>query len=1184
MASIPKNIRLAVFIPIIFCLFSSCTETRNELPAVTSVSVSRWYRQAVVDLGSRIVMTSPTNGFAISRGIGNEVQGHAYRLSGGEWKPFYDFQYSDYPLIGVKDSLAFLTVNHLTHAGAYRPIVSEYKGNKRSEILLPKIMWDEIDYVMFKGLYCFGDGTAWMVGQQGHILYYDGSQWHEKISPLFNPHKSTITEGDLNDIAMTSKMTGWAVGRNGAIIRCVNGEWKQAASPTDQVLQKISMANDSTGWAVGNGGTILECRNYHWRIIPFDTREQLNSVYVFDSTDAWIVGTNSTLLSYDGKEWKADRSIKTYDDNFSDISAVKDSTGLTHIWLIGDQGIYTNSQSLGVSFTDITGSASLRRIGKLGTFFVRSKSSYPDLLVANDGGSSLLYENNEENIFSDVTSDTKLISSPRDAAVMAFGDMNNDGETDILQVIDQKKFTVYLGTSGGGFRDWTERSGLQFDEINSIAPVAAKFIDLDNDGDLDLYLSNSDLSDQLFLNDGAGRFAKISAGECGILKILNHSSYGAVFGDFNNDGRIDIFIPYYISYKNKFFSLFLNQGGMKFKEVDDSLFYSRTDLSPTAVAIADFNNDGNIDLFIHSQKFHPLLWVNDGTGHFRDISADAGFTALYVHPEPINGIVSTADINNDGYIDVFEGSKLFLNSAGMKFSEVSERVGIQFIGTATFSDIDNDGDMDLFIGSGRGSLGKGDRAALFRNNVNDANFVKVRIRGDASNRMGIGTKILLVSGSGMTQTRVVGFGSNQLGVQNLDEVHFGIHPGERYSLKIIFPSGREQTIPRVMGGSVITRYESNVVQHHLILLSKSLYRTILMVNRTEGGVKVLSLLMLLGAIVLAGQRVGVGKFSRRWYFLASVSAIYVLSVHLSIQETFVMSTFFSVAGTLVFGTISLGAAKVVIERREAKYISHYKILELLGQGGMGKVYRAVDSNTKKIVALKVLNPELLKDAENKKRLSAEGHLLSSFDHPNIVKVYEVSETAERGFIAMEYLTGGTLRELLEKHHPLPFDRIQQYLIQVCDGLTEVHRNGIVHRDLKSGNLMLGEDGTVRIMDFGLSKSPLVTTMTSLGTVLGTLGYVAPEQVTSLDVDRRTDIFSLGVIMYELVTGELPFKGENEIALIHSIFNVIPPLPSLLRNDVPKEWDAVIMQCLAKDPNERFNTAGEVKDQFIIHNS
>jgi serine/threonine-protein kinase len=182
---------------------------------------------------------------------------------------------------------------------------------------------------------------------------------------------------------------------------------------------------------------------------------------------------------------------------------------------------------------------------------------------------------------------------------------------------------------------------------------------------------------------------------------------------------------------------------------------------------------------------------------------------------------------------------------------------------------------------------------------------------------------------------------------------------------------------------------------------------------------------------------------------------------------------------------------------------------------------------------------------------------------------------------MEYLTGGTLKQLLNRIHPLPFTEIKRLLLQVCEGLSEIHKHGIIHRDLKTGNIMLDADQNVRIMDFGLSKSPLVTTMTSLGTVLGTLGYVAPEQITNQTIDQRTDIFSLGVIIYELLTNTLPFKGENEIALIHSIFNVVPPPPSAIRQDASSSWDAITAQCLAKIPDQRLGSA--VKVRQLIEN-
>lgn len=262
-----------------------------------------------------------------------------------------------------------------------------------------------------------------------------------------------------------------------------------------------------------------------------------------------------------------------------------------------------------------------------------------------------------------------------------------------------------------------------------------------------------------------------------------------------------------------------------------------------------------------------------------------------------------------------------------------------------------------------------------------------------------------------------------------------------------------------------------------------------------------------------------------------------------------------------------------------RYISHYKLGPLLGKGGMGEVYRALDVNRKETVALKLLHSELLKDPENRQRFANEARLLASFSHPHIVKVYETGETEEQGFIAMEYLPGGTLRQHLTANHPLPPAEVRRFLGEIAAGLEAIHESGIIHRDLKTANIMLDEAGRVRIMDFGLSKSPLVSTMTSLGTVIGTLGYVAPEQITGGESDRRVDIFAFGVMTYELLTGSMPFRGENEMALIHAIFNTDPPPPSQLRPELDPSWDRLVRRCLARNPGERFQSVGEVRAEL-----
>ncbi|MEW5799275.1 MAG: protein kinase [Bacteroidota bacterium] len=1163
-------------IPLVLIYFSallhfSCTRSEKELSTVHAVTSSvplHWYRQAIVELGNRINMFSPTEGIAISRGMGREFRGRAYRFEYGEWKSFFDFPYSDYPMIVSHDSgRTMWTVHHLTHDGSYRPVHSEFVNGKRREIALPKIMWDEIDHVMYKGIHQFDDGTAWLVGQQGHILFYDGKKWREVENPLIHHDRVNVYDGDLNDVFMLSKNSGWAVGRDGIIIRYHHGKWVRFPSPTQNKLFRVAFADENNGWAVGEKGTIIRWNGTSWDLEKVDTREVLNSLKVLDQKNIWVVGNASTLLHFDGTSWIRDESILTYDDVLTDIDVVKDQNGDLHFWIIGNQGIYTTSNSTGFSFTDITGQASLRRSGRGGIFFKRSNEETPDLLVLNEGGINLLYENNGKNVFSDVTESAGLLSAYRDAGVVALGDVNNDGEIDMLQALDNKNFKFYFGTLYGGFRDATEFSQLSLREIN---PNAAKFVDLDNDGNLDLYISNFDLPDQVFRNDGTGRFTDMTL-HSAVGKITNHSSYGAAFGDFNNDGLIDLFIPYYVSYKNKFFDLFINRGDFQFSPADDSAFYSSSDISPTVAIAGDFNNDGYCDIFVHNQKAPPYLLVNDALTRFTNVAPYAGLTKINLHPEPSNGVVAVADVNNDGWIDIFDGSKLYLNSPEFQFTEVSERVGIQFTGNPSFADIDNDGDMDLFIGSSRTALGKGDRAVLFRNNLNPSSFAKIKVYADKSNRRAIGTKIFHEK-----KLRTIGLSSSPMLPQSINEEIFSSADSIPYRMQVKFPSGTT-IVPDEMYD--LTVYESGFLIRPFILFSKSIQRTLLLLDWRIEIPKLAGLILLWFGFVSAGRKYGTQKFAASNLFAGALFVFYALLVHLFAEMPTGISIVSNFILLLIGGAASIAIARVVIQKREAQHISHYKIMELIGAGGMGKVYKAIDTNTKQVVALKVLNQELLKDPENRRRLSAEGHLLSSFDHPNIVKVFEIGESNERGFIAMEFLSGGTLREKLEKEHPLSIEQIKQYVLQVCDGLSEVHSKGIIHRDLKTGNLMLDANGTIRIMDFGLSKSPLVTTMTSLGTVLGTLGYVAPEQVTSVNADHRTDIFSLGVIMYELLTKELPFKGENEIALIHSIFNTVPALPSQVRSDIPKQWDSIVMKCLAKDPNERFSTAEEVKQKL-----
>jgi len=259
-------------------------------------------------------------------------------------------------------------------------------------------------------------------------------------------------------------------------------------------------------------------------------------------------------------------------------------------------------------------------------------------------------------------------------------------------------------------------------------------------------------------------------------------------------------------------------------------------------------------------------------------------------------------------------------------------------------------------------------------------------------------------------------------------------------------------------------------------------------------------------------------------------------------------------------------------------ISHYKILEKIGEGGMGKVYKAEDTKLKRIVALKFLSPQAIPTEEDKKRFLREAQAGAALDHPNICRVYEVGEVDGLNFIAMAYLEGLTLKDKI-KSGQLALNEVLNIAIQTTDALNEAHSNGIIHRDVKSSNVMITTKGFAVLTDFGLALNLESSSITKDGTTLGTVAYMSPEQLKGIKADHRTDIWSFGVMLYEMVTGKLPFRGDSPQAVIYSILHEEPEPISLLRAELPFELEQIVGKAIAKDPSERYRDVNEVKDDL-----
>ncbi|MCK4560513.1 MAG: protein kinase [Calditrichia bacterium] len=257
-----------------------------------------------------------------------------------------------------------------------------------------------------------------------------------------------------------------------------------------------------------------------------------------------------------------------------------------------------------------------------------------------------------------------------------------------------------------------------------------------------------------------------------------------------------------------------------------------------------------------------------------------------------------------------------------------------------------------------------------------------------------------------------------------------------------------------------------------------------------------------------------------------------------------------------------------------KMITHYRIIEELGRGGMGVVYKAEDTKLKRLVALKFLSAQVLGAEEEKTRFIHEAQAAAALSHPNICTVYEIDEMEEQSFIAMEYIQESSLKKKIESG-PLNLREALDISIQVAEGLQEAHEKGIIHRDIKSANVMITEKAQAKIMDFGLAKLAGRTKVTKTGMTMGTVAYMSPEQSRGLEVDRRTDIWSFGVMLYEMITGQLPFKGDYDQAVVYSIVNEEAEPITGVRTGVPMELERIINKAMAKNPKERYQHVDEI---------
>ena len=457
-----------------------------------------------------------------------------------------------------------------------------------------------------------------------------------------------------------------------------------------------------------------------------------------------------------------------------------------------------------------------------------------------------------------------------------------------------------------------------------------------------------------------------------------------------------------------------------------------------------------------------------------------------------------------------------------------------------------------------------------------------------NNRFGVGSWVWIyktkegdISRGEYCMAKNIGFEGSPLLPENYSIINIPVDENTSYSAIVKFPDGSVRTFSGIKPGKTFLIHDLPAFGR--LSATFNLYLRFAF-NRANGFVELLQIFLLAGIIYWL-----LNKFNRIKDIKPKIKISLAVIIGLLYFSFFIFHGFrpytenywleFSLFPFVFFVVPFL--SDLLLDKYQTQRISHYKILELIGEGGMGKVYKAKDSTQNRIVALKIMHPGLTDNEEGLKRFQRESEIGARLKHKYIVNIYEAGVWNDQCFLVMEYLKGKTLRSIIKTEGKFDPQRLISVCLPVARALKEIHGHNIVHRDIKTENIFITRENKIKLMDFGLAKSAIFTVVTRTNILLGTLAYMSPQQAVGETIDHRSDIYSLGVIMYELATGFLPFKGSHDMALIFEIFKNQPrPIRNFVKN-FPHSLEKCIFKAMAKETEDRFQNVDELIKQLEL---
>jgi serine/threonine protein kinase len=1002
--------------------------------------------------------------------------------------------------------------------------------------------------------------SGWIGGNGGRFARFEDGRWSlEQLAP----EPGSKRPPDVLALALSGREEGWAVGTLGLVARLVEGRWQRQRVPPELAAERLfAVALDADGqpWVAGSNGLLARFDGHAWQRLETGIREDLLGLSVTGAGEVWAVGARGVLVQRrgDGRITTSVLGTKTLYDAVA--------TGSRAGWVVGQEGLFRAQARSRFSFREEP------RLGRLASDGADAEAAVAldldgvgglDLALLQAGRVRVHLQAGPRRggeVFGERL-DPLAAPFAGSALAMAWADGDGDGQLDL----------AVLGGEPEGVWWVRQRAPGRFAPPQLLAEVvlgepnggcSLGWLDLDGEGRLDLVLQRSPRADGsvlaplLLRAEAPGLFAAPRE-----LPVPHLPEGFALWAELDGEPGVELVLP---GVGGRVALLGRDRDPVEL----GALGRGADPAEPwRSGGFLDADGDGALDLLLLSRRL--ALFANDGRGRFRPaalaLPAGAHNPAMPATP------LAVGDLDLDGRSDALLSTWLagrhrthLLTAEGGSWQDEAEAAGLADLAprSLVLGDWDGDGDLDLFVS-------EAERATLLVNQADVRRALEVRPLGPSGRGSSPGTEVRAWSASGAALGRArLGEAFHPASVPAADRVVLGLPPATRVELEVRFPSGRVVRDSAEVG-------RGPVVVHELPLAERALWRLERRLSSlreraragAEAGLAALLVALLLG---LQGRQ--------PWTTVVLVAAHGVGAWLLADR---VEPAWYGVRGAALVGlaVVASALARALAAHRRRRWIGPYRLGERLGEGGMGVVYRACHRDSGCAVALKVVQPHRPADPASRRRFLREAGALASLRHPGIVRVHEAGEHEGRAFLALELLEGETLAAHLERTGPLEVEAVRQLLTAAAEALAEVHRHGILHRDLSSRNLFLVDSAEpawgprLRLTDFGLARPLTPTTQTDLHALVGTVAYLAPELLCGEEADVRSDLYALGVVAYELLAGRRPFAAENALAILAQIqAGGFVPLGEL-RRDLPAAFEALVAELLARERAARPASAG-----------